>query len=278
PAQTGPGGFTRSGVTLEGDVNNNSGTDAVAAVGATAGNYIAGVSQIANGINASSTAYNAGSSVTTSGKGFRAGFVGAGLSDVGAGIYNGGVGPFSPTYDFVAQSTATVGFVCGKGTAATAQGIVGNPATCMLVDALGTTGNSETVNSGIIAFRAKNASTTGTDWQIQHVAGDALRLTLIGAQNYFKFGNTGHLIFSGAASQHIDTFAANNDISGVLTCAASTVTKTFATAYTSTPVIGVSDETTTGGARVSAKSASAFTVTCTGATDTLDYFVHGNPN
>jgi hypothetical protein len=64
----------------------------------------------------------------------------------------------------------------------------------------------------------------------------------------------------------------------VLTCAAGTASWTFALAYTSTPVILVSDETTAGGARVSAKSNTGFTVTCTGATDVVDYFVIGNPN
>ncbi len=109
-------------------------------------------------------------------------------------------------------------------------------------------------------------------------------------------GSNAHLLFSvftgspGAASQgiqiggsgsgenHLLAGAANDDMSGVLTCAASTVIKTFALAFVSTPTIVISDETTSGGARVSAKSASAFTVTCTGVTDVVDYWVRGNPN
>lgn len=79
-------------------------------------------------------------------------------------------------------------------------------------------------------------------------------------------------------ADRIQQSAANNDKAGVVTCAGNTVTKTFANPYVSTPVIFVSDETTAGGARVSAKSASAFTVTCTGATDVVDYIVMGNPN
>ncbi len=77
---------------------------------------------------------------------------------------------------------------------------------------------------------------------------------------------------------HLTQAAANGDKAGVLTCAIGTVTKTFSTAYSSTPVIVISDETTVGGANVSTKSASAFTVTCTGLTDVVDYFVIGNPN
>jgi hypothetical protein len=43
-------------------------------------------------------------------------------------------------------------------------------------------------------------------------------------------------------------------------------------------VVIVFDETTKGGANLSAISASAFTVSCTGATDALDYLTMGNPN
>lgn len=89
---------------------------------------------------------------------------------------------------------------------------------------------------------------------------------------------TGSLFFSGGKGQHIKTQAATSDVAGVLTCAASTASLTFTTAYTSTPVIVVSDETTAGGVRVSAKSNTAFTVTCTGATDVVDYITVGNPN
>lgn len=77
---------------------------------------------------------------------------------------------------------------------------------------------------------------------------------------------------------HLTMSSANNDIAGTLTCATSTVTKTFAVAYTSTPTIVLEDDTTTGGARVSTKSNTAFTVTCTGATDVVEYIVIGNPN
>jgi hypothetical protein len=77
---------------------------------------------------------------------------------------------------------------------------------------------------------------------------------------------------------HLTLNAANEDTAGKLTCAASTVTKTFATAFTSTPTVIVFDETTKGGANLTAISNTAFTVSCTGATDALDYIVVGNPN
>jgi hypothetical protein len=76
---------------------------------------------------------------------------------------------------------------------------------------------------------------------------------------------------------HFNQASSNSDIAGTLSCSGGAKTVTFATAFTSTPVIVVSDETAAGGARVSAHSTSGFTVTCTGATDTFDYLVIGNP-
>jgi hypothetical protein len=77
---------------------------------------------------------------------------------------------------------------------------------------------------------------------------------------------------------HFNQASSNSDIAGTLYCSGGAKTVTFATAFTSTPVIVVSDETAAGGARVSAHSTSGFTVTCTGATDAFDYLVIGNPN
>jgi hypothetical protein len=77
---------------------------------------------------------------------------------------------------------------------------------------------------------------------------------------------------------HFNQASSNSDIAGTLSCSGGTKMVTFTAAFTSTPVIIVSDETTAGGARVSAHSTSGFTVTCTGATDAFDYLVIGNPN
>ena len=66
---------------------------------------------------------------------------------------------------------------------------------------------------------------------------------------------------------------------GVTSCTTSTFTVTMTKLkYNSTPVIIVSDETTSGGARVSAKSATSFSVACTGASDVVDWATFGNPN
>lgn len=85
------------------------------------------------------------------------------------------------------------------------------------------------------------------------------------------------LIFEGAKDK-IFMANATNDISGTTSCSSSTFTKTFSSSYTSTPVIVISDETTAGGAKVTSRSNSAFTVTCTGASDAVDWIVTGAPN
>jgi len=77
---------------------------------------------------------------------------------------------------------------------------------------------------------------------------------------------------------HFNQASSNSDIAGTFSCSGGRKSITFATAFTSTPVIVVSDETTAGGARVSAHSTSGFTVTCTGTIDVFDYVVIGNPN
>jgi hypothetical protein len=281
PTTTGPGGFTRSGVALEGDVNNNSGADAVPRVSSNEGNYIAGVSMQANGIHSSSTAYFAASSVSTRGKGWRAGFVGSGVTDVAFGEYAGGVGGFSAELGFAAQAANKVGFLCGAGTVHSDQGSMGNPVTCLLADALGTAGKSETVNSGVIALRAKNASPSGTDWHIQHIAGDALDFTLVGSGNYFKLGNTGHFVFSGAPSQHVDTASANNDIDGEITVNASTTgSHTFANPYASPPscvLAPTSDPSLVAGWWVTTSTTSVTANVKTGGTISFYYHCVGNP-
>jgi hypothetical protein len=65
---------------------------------------------------------------------------------------------------------------------------------------------------------------------------------------------------------------------GVSACTGSTKAIAFPITYNSQPVIIIFDETTAGGAKLSTKSASGFTVTCTGASDAFDWMVIGNPN
>jgi hypothetical protein len=76
---------------------------------------------------------------------------------------------------------------------------------------------------------------------------------------------------------------AQSQIAGTSACVTGTKIITFSggifqAAYNNTPVIIVFDETTHGGASLSAKSNTAFTVTCTGASDVFDWIVIGNLN
>jgi hypothetical protein len=127
-------------------------------------------------------------------------------------------------------------------------------------------------------------------------AGNAsvVRFTATG-NHYIIQGNTG---FGTAAPQHVvdaagdfirgqggfingghmNQSAANSDFAGSSACASGAKTITFASAYSSTPVILIFDETTSGGVSLSAKSASSFAVICTGTSDAFDYIVVGNPN
>ena len=70
----------------------------------------------------------------------------------------------------------------------------------------------------------------------------------------------------------------NLDNWGTATCAASTATVNFNTVYsTTTYQVMLTDQTTAGGARVSTKNVGSMVITCTGATDSVDYLVLGNP-
>lgn len=153
------------------------------------------------------------------------------------------------------------------------------------------------VNGGSKAFSSNNL---GTVFQIGAGAGGATincspgggnciiapsanGITLLGGGGAgsvtFRTNNTiGIGVGVTSPGVHLTLNAANEDIAGTLTCSGGTISKTFSTAYTSTPTILIEDDTTIGGARVSAKSNTAFTVTCTGATDAITYFTIGNPN
>ena len=124
-------------------------------------------------------------------------------------------------------------------------------------------------------FSASNASPKCT-FQYTGTAGDGT--TAPPGNSTGGYGVAGDLIFTTGKGQHVDLQAANNDVGGTVSCSASTVTVPFTRAYANSPVIVVSDDTTSGGAHVSARSGSSFTITCTGATDQVDYMVLGNPN
>jgi len=65
---------------------------------------------------------------------------------------------------------------------------------------------------------------------------------------------------------------------GTSACSGSIKTIILPITYNSQPAIFVFDETTKGGASLSAKSTSGFAVSCAGATDVFDWMVVGNPN
>jgi hypothetical protein len=66
-------------------------------------------------------------------------------------------------------------------------------------------------------------------------------------------------------------------LAGTSNCSSGTKTISFGTAYGYQPVILLFDETTPGGVKLSAKSTSSFTATCSEASDVFDWIVIGNP-
>lgn len=69
-----------------------------------------------------------------------------------------------------------------------------------------------------------------------------------------------------------------NRLAGTTACSSGTAVVTFGTSYASQPVILIFDETTPGGIKLSAKSTSGFTASCTGDSDVFDWIVVGNPD
>ncbi len=67
-------------------------------------------------------------------------------------------------------------------------------------------------------------------------------------------------------------------LAGTSACSYGTKAISFSANYSSQPVILLFDETTAGGVKLSAKSTSGFTATCTEASDVFDWIVIGNPN
>jgi hypothetical protein len=90
-------------------------------------------------------------------------------------------------------------------------------------------------------------------------------------------GGTSTVNGSLALSAHLNQITGGSDVAGTVTLVSGSKVVTFATAFASTPVCIVSDETTAGAARVSAKSASSFTISG-GASDVVSYVCVGNPN
>jgi len=64
----------------------------------------------------------------------------------------------------------------------------------------------------------------------------------------------------------------------VVVCSGGTKTVTYSPPFNSTPVVILTDYTTSGGVRPTASSNTGFTAACTGATDTFSWMAIGNPN
>jgi hypothetical protein len=286
PTHAGPGGFTRSAVGAEIDVNVNAGADAVTQVGSGPGNFVAAITATANGNNSASTVLQ-GASSAVAGKGWRNGVILSGITDLGLGIFEGGSGSFSPSIGVAVADGGSVGLQVGSGTTAFGQGTAGNPTTAILLDAKGTNGVSETQSSNVLSLRAKHNSASGTDWQLQHVgaasvSAGCLQFTLIGVASYFKFCNQGNLVLSGSAGQHINTSSANNDIDGLIAVSASTSgSHTFSVPYSSAPscvLTPTSDPTAVGVWWVTTSTTAVTANVKTAGTISFSYHCKGNPN
>jgi hypothetical protein len=92
------------------------------------------------------------------------------------------------------------------------------------------------------------------------------------------FDSNGNLALAGEVVPKALAQSAPSQYAGVSFCSGGTKAISLPITYRSQPVILVFDETTKGGANLSAKSAIGFTVSCTGASDIFDWMVVGNPN
>lgn len=99
-----------------------------------------------------------------------------------------------------------------------------------------------------------------------------------------RFGNAGFAgltassaVVSGPVQATVLYQNTADHLAGTSVCSSGTKTISFGTTYGSQPVILLFDETTAGGVKLSAKSTSGFTATCTEASDVFDWMVIGNP-
>jgi len=97
-----------------------------------------------------------------------------------------------------------------------------------------------------------------------------------GTTEVFSVDNKGNVMQAG----HGNVSAANGDTAGVITSGSgTTVSKTYAVNYTSTPIVVVTPTTNAGAFYISASSNSGFTITyATSGAQTFNCMVTGNPN
>lgn len=138
--------------------------------------------------------------------------------------------------------------------------------------AVDSTGTTFTVGTGSAVVNCGTVNCT-----VNGAAGGTFAVT-IGGTGSVNLNVVGDIRMGQGVGAHVIMNNANGDFAGKLTCAANVATKTFGRAFTSTPNVIVFNETTKGGTNLTAISNTAFTVSCTGATDINDYIVVGNPN
>jgi len=188
PNQLAASGLSRSAVGTEYDINNSSGTDAFPVCQGSIGNCIFGMTANSAGANNLSAGLNINSS-SSSGKGWRYGVQAGGISDVGFEVFPSNT--LSPTYG-VRVSAGGTGVAIGCGTLGDALGCTNPSSTAVFIDSLGSSGVSETQNSGVINLRTKTSSSTGTDWQIQGIGSSKdLDFTHIGDATVLELSPTG---------------------------------------------------------------------------------------
>jgi len=136
-------------------------------------------------------------------------------------------------------------------------------------------GNLATGNTYQNSFTASlfTSTATVTDLFCDRGPVELLGIKLSGSAN----SSRGLNYFNTPAAFATMNQIAANQWAGVSACSGSTKAISLPVTYNSQPVIIVFDETTKGGTSLTTKSASGFTVSCTGASDVFDWMVVGNP-
>ena len=176
------------------------------------------------------------------------------------GLNQGGTLPATATgFEISTPYKIPIGFICDRG--ACAVGL-------QLNDAFGTNPSA----SEPIQFLSHNSGGTLFVNQIGSDSSGNLNLT---ASNVVASGN---LTAAGSLTTYSQLQVVANQYAGSTACVSSTKAISLPITYANQPAILVFDETTKGGANLTAKSTSGFTVSCSGASDVFDWMVVGNPN
>jgi hypothetical protein len=183
----------------------------------------------------------------------------------------------------VAAQSPAIELACPAGATAIPQGVMINPVNGKIRQLLCMDSSGNLNLPSPVTFPALTTISSTSPFTVSSLAGVATIVTVTdgnaGNATLFTIVSGGNIGIQGRPGAHLNQIAnANSDIAGKLTCSGSTVSKAYSSNYTSTPMVQVFDETTKGGANLTANANTGFTVSCTGATDALDYFVIGNPN